>query len=247
MTKRPAQLNPGTVVHLPGDRSAEVVGHDSQTVRLRIDGSLDEKYFDDVGHVPLPPYIKRDDEEADESRYQTIYASTPGSVAAPTAGLHMTGELLREIESRGMPLAFVTLHVGPGTFLPVRSDDPAEHVMHSERYQVTAETANTINGARADGRPIVAVGTTSVRTLESSYDPASSTVGAGQGATNLFIRPGYRFNVVSGLLTNFHTPESTLLMLVCAFAGRDSVLSAYGEAVRHRYRFFSYGDAMYIQ
>jgi S-adenosylmethionine:tRNA ribosyltransferase-isomerase len=244
MTTRPGRLHDGSVVVFPGGREAIVMGHGRQTVLLRFEPALDEAYFIEYGHVPLPPYIRREDAPEDETRYQTVYAAEPGSVAAPTAGLHLTAGLMAEIEKRGIPIVPVTLHVGMGTFLPVRSDEIDEHVMHSEEYEIPAESAAAINGALDAGRPVVAVGTTSVRTLEGAW--RGGRVAAERASTDLFIRPGYEFRVVSGMLTNFHTPESTLLMLVCAFAGRDEVLAAYAEAVRERYRFFSYGDATLI-
>jgi S-adenosylmethionine:tRNA ribosyltransferase-isomerase len=192
------------------------------------------------GVVPLPPYIRRAEEPGDRERYQTVYARHDGSVAAPTAGLHFTAELLAELERDGIERTSVTLHVGPGTFLPVRADSVEEHRMESERYRVPEETATAIARAKGDGRPVVAVGTTSVRTLEASGGRA------GEGRTELFIRPGHAFAVVDGLLTNFHLPRSTLLMLVSAFAGRERALEAYRQAVAERYRFYSYGDAMLI-
>jgi S-adenosylmethionine:tRNA ribosyltransferase-isomerase len=195
------------------------------------------------GHVPLPPYLERDDIPADRERYQTVYARTPGSVAAPTAGLHFTPALLRALEHRGVRRAAVTLHVGPGTFRPVEVDDPAHHEMHAELYDVPEATAEAVAEARARGGRIWAVGTTVVRTLESAV-AENGDVRAGPGSTRLFIRPPYRFHAVDALVTNFHLPRSTLLMLVAAFGGYDPVLSAYAEAVREGYRFYSYGDAM---
>jgi S-adenosylmethionine:tRNA ribosyltransferase-isomerase len=202
--------------------------------------SLDERWIYSLGALPLPPYIQRPADVTDAERYQTIYAAEEGSVAAPTAGLHLTSALLTALEQRGVEIARVTLHVGPGTFVPVRTDDPAEHRMEEERYEVNQQAAAAIATARAAGRPVFAVGTTVVRTLE-----ASSGL-AGMGRTDLFIRPGHRFDVVSGLLTNFHLPRSTLLMLVSALAGREQVLGAYREAVQRGYRFYSYGDAMLV-
>jgi S-adenosylmethionine:tRNA ribosyltransferase-isomerase len=192
------------------------------------------------GVVPLPPYLRRQEEPGDRERYQTVYARHDGSVAAPTAGLHFTAGLLAELERAGIERATVTLHVGPGTFLPVRADSVEEHRMESERFRVPEETADAIARAKRERRPVVAVGTTSVRTLEASGGAA------GEGRTNIFIRPGHTFAVVDALLTNFHLPRSTLLMLVSAFAGRERVLEAYRQAVAERYRFYSYGDAMLI-
>ena len=199
-----------------------------------------------LGAVPLPPYIDREPEPLDGSRYQTVYARVPGAVAAPTAGLHFTGDFLAELAASGVGLARLILHVGIGTFRAVAVDDPAEHVMDSERYEVSPSAADAINSARKAGGRVVAVGTTSVRTLESVAD-ASGRVMPGEGATDLFIRSPYTFRCVDVLLTNFHLPKSTLLMLVSAFAGRELVLEAYAEAVRERYRFYSYGDCMLIQ
>jgi S-adenosylmethionine:tRNA ribosyltransferase-isomerase len=197
-----------------------------------------------VGRVPLPPYIRRDPGAADRDRYQTVIAREPGSVAAPTAGLHFTAELLARLAMRGVGRATVTLHVGPGTFLPVRAPRLEEHRMHSERYEVPEDTVLAFDAVRRRGGRVVAVGTTAVRTLESAY--ADGTLRAGPGRTDIFIRPGHEFRAVDGLLTNFHLPRSTLLALVCAFGGPGRVLAAYREAVASRYRFFSYGDAMAI-
>lgn len=247
MAKRPSRLKVASTLIFPGGVSGTVVGHTDQFVSLRFPQRLSEDFFDQHGHVPLPPYIRREDEALDADRYQTVYASPPGSVAAPTAGLHLTTALLAEIASHGIPVVHVTLHVGLGTFLPVRSQEIGDHVMHSEEYEVSEQAAETVNAALGDERPIIAVGTTSVRTLEAAYAPGTGRVVAGRASTDLFITPGYRFNVISGMLTNFHTPESTLLMLVSAFAGRPQVLNAYREAIELRYRFFSYGDGMLIQ
>jgi S-adenosylmethionine:tRNA ribosyltransferase-isomerase len=192
----------------------------------------------------LPPYIGRDDEEQDAERYQTVYASHPGAVAAPTAGLHFTQDLLAAIRARGAHCVFVTLHVGAGTFQPVRVARIAEHRMHAERYTIGADAAAAVNAARAEGRRVTAVGTTSLRALEAATH--DGTVAAGSGETRLFITPGYRFRIVDRLLTNFHLPKSTLLMLVSAFAGIDRIRSAYAHAIAQRYRFFSYGDAMLL-
>ena len=211
--------------------------------------------LEQLGEIPLPPYIKRGSLENpvdDSERYQTVYAHANGSVAAPTAGLHFTTELLEEIGRMGVQLCRVTLHVGPGTFAPVKTLDLAGHVMHEERFVVSEQTANTVNTAKREGRRVIAVGTTSVRGLESAVDPASGLVQPRAGRTRIFIYPPFCFRIVDALLTNFHLPCSTLLMLVSAFAapgetrGRELILSAYAEAIRQRYRFFSYGDAMLI-
>jgi S-adenosylmethionine:tRNA ribosyltransferase-isomerase len=204
-----------------------------------------EAAIGELGAVPLPPYIDREAEPLDDSRYQTVYARVPGAVAAPTAGLHFTGELLDGLESAGVAVARLTLHVGIGTFRPVAVEDPDAHVMESERYEVRPAAARAINSAKDAGGRVIAVGTTSVRTLESVADE-SGRVHEGTGSTDLFIRPPYEFRCVDVLLTNFHLPKSSLLMLVSAFAGRERTLAAYAEAVRERYRFYSYGDAMLI-
>ncbi len=223
-----------------------VAAHEDGTRTLRFDEMIDEGFFAALGHVPLPPYIKREDTLADESRYQTIYAKSEGSVASPTAGLHFTSEILTAIKERGVEIAEVTLHVGPGTFLPVRAATLEEHRMHWERYEVSERCAGLVTEAKRSGRPVVAVGTTSVRTLESAWDAQACLLRPGSGRTNLFITPGFHFNVVDQLLTNFHTPESTLVVLVSAFAGREEIRRSYRHAVEQSYRFFSYGDAMFI-
>jgi S-adenosylmethionine:tRNA ribosyltransferase-isomerase len=201
-----------------------------------------------IGHMPLPPYIHRDDAEADRERYQTVYARERGSVAAPTAGLHFTPEMLEAVAARGVEIACVTLHVGMGTFAPLRVERVEDVRLHSERYTLSAETAGALNRARREGRRVVAVGTTVVRTLESiARDAEGGEFGAHTGETSIFISPGFEFKVVGALLTNFHLPQSSLLMLVSAFAGREHVLAAYWHAVEERYRFFSYGDCMFIR
>jgi S-adenosylmethionine:tRNA ribosyltransferase-isomerase len=204
-----------------------------------------EPHLERLGHVPLPPYIKRADRPADRERYQTVFATHPGAVAAPTAGLHFTPEILDRLATRGVETARVTLHVGIGTFKPVTAELVHEHVMDEERYEVPEATAAAIAETRRQGGRIVAVGTTTVRTLESAADEGG-TVHAGAGRTGLFIVPGYHFRAVDALLTNFHLPRSTLLMMVSAFAGRERVLAAYEEAVAEGYRFYSYGDAMWM-
>lgn len=227
--------------------------------RLRFSGTkniLDE--LEQLGEVPLPPYIRREEARGsgsakfDRERYQTVYAQPPGSVAAPTAGLHFTKPLLEKIRTRGVQVCFVTLHVGMGTFAPVKADTIAEHKMHEERYELSEETARIINEAKREGRRVIAVGTTSVRVLESVAKEHEGKLVPGCGRTSIFIYPPSHFKIVSALLTNFHLPRSTLLMLISAFAtpgetrGREMILSAYAEAVRVRYRFFSYGDAMLL-
>jgi len=205
--------------------------------------------LDKIGQVPLPPYIKRNHEGPsvlhDKASYQTVYAGPKGAIAAPTAGLHFTEELLDKLKAGGVCIATLTLHVGYGTFLPVRVADIREHQMHPELFTICKESAHTINKARAYGNRVVAVGTTCVRTLEYIADP-KGYVAAGSGTCNLYIYPGYLFKAVDAMITNFHLPQSTLLMLVSAFAGRDNVLNAYREAIGRKYRFYSYGDAMLI-
>ncbi len=202
-----------------------------------------------LGHIPLPPYIDRPDEQSDRERYQTVYNAKPGAVAAPTAGLHFDQELLAKLQAKGVELAFVTLHVGAGTFQPVRADDIKDHQMHSEYLEVGEDVVAAINACKARGGRVVAVGTTSVRSLESAAQfakQAGKPLQPYQGDTQIFIYPGYEFLVIDGLITNFHLPESTLIMLVSAFSQKDFVMNAYAEAIAQQYRFFSYGDAMLI-
>lgn len=241
----------GYVFHAPDGRiaaAARILQENTDGTRtVGFDVPVAESFFQECGHVPLPPYIKREDTFSDESRYQTVYARTEGSVAAPTAGLHFTEDILESIRAKAVDIVPVTLHVGPGTFLPMRTDEIEDHHMHYERYEVPDETAKAVTDAKKSGRPVIAVGTTSVRTLESAWDTAHGVLAPGQGRTNLFITPGFTYHVVDHLLTNFHTPESTLLVLVSAFAGKDEIFTAYRHAVESRYRFFSYGDAMFIR
>ncbi len=229
---------------LPGGIEARL-RRDSDQYELESDAPLNEMWFEQHGHMPLPPYIEREDETADTERYQTVYARRVGSAAAPTAGLHLSEAVLAGLEARGVEVVSVTLHVGTGTFAPVRTERVEDHTMHTERYEVSPQAANAVNGAKAAGRPVVAVGTTSVRTLESAWHDGE--LRPGEASSSLFIYPGYRFRVVDELLTNFHTPRSSLLMLVCAFSGTERVLDLYREAVSLEYRFFSYGDAMYLR
>jgi S-adenosylmethionine:tRNA ribosyltransferase-isomerase len=247
LVKPGRRARPGAVMAIEEGLFAEVVDKredgPSHRYRLRFSEPI-EPHLDRLGHIPLPPYIRRPDTPEDRERYQTVFARHPGAVAAPTAGLHFTAELLREIEAAGVETARVTLHVGLGTFKPVAAERVEEHRMESERYEIGEEAAGAVRRARAAGRRIVAVGTTVVRTLESAARAGSGEVLAGSGATELFITPGFRFQAVDALLTNFHLPRSTLLMLVSALAGRERVLAAYAEAVREGYRFYSYGDAM---
>ncbi len=221
----------------------EITQGGNRIVRFSFSGAFEE-LLDRVGTVPLPPYIK--EKLDDPERYQTVYSRENGSAAAPTAGLHFTEELLDSIRSKGVRTVFVTLHVGLGTFRPVKETEIEDHLMHSEYYECTRDAADAINGAKAAGGRIIAVGTTACRVLETAADEGG-TVHAGSGWTDIYIYPGYRFKILDGLITNFHLPESTLLMLVSALAGRDNVMAAYSHAVRERYRFFSFGDAMMIE
>jgi S-adenosylmethionine:tRNA ribosyltransferase-isomerase len=198
-----------------------------------------------VGHIPLPPYIDRPDELSDRNRYQTVYATQNGSVAAPTAGLHFSSDLIEKLKKRGVLFAEVTLHVGIGTFRPVKVDNISEHTMHSECVEISTSTAEAVNKAKREGRRVIAIGTTSVRALESFWD--SNKLLDGNRWTEIFIYPGYRFGVPDAMITNFHLPESTLLMMISAFAGYEFIMEAYAKAVTERYRFFSYGDAMFIE
>lgn len=235
-------LKPGRTLML-GDEQLEVLGREGEFYRLQFPRPVFE-VLEQRGEIPLPPYIERAVTRADLGRYQTVYASTPGAVAAPTAGLHFTDELLDQVAAAGVEIARVTLHVGAGTFQPVRVARVADHRMHAEHYVVSAEAAAAINRCRAQGGRVVAVGTTVVRTLESAG--ISGVLEPGAAPTRLFITPGYRFQVVDALITNFHLPRSTLLMLVSALAGSRRIRAAYAAAIRNEYRFFSYGDAMFL-
>jgi S-adenosylmethionine:tRNA ribosyltransferase-isomerase len=237
---------PGALLSFHGGLDAEVVGREGELYRLRFLG-CDSVFaaLERHGSVPLPPYITHAADAGDEARYQTVYARAPGAVAAPTAGLHFDEPLLDRLRAMGVQLAFLTLHVGAGTFQPVRVARIAEHRMHGEWYEIPPGTARAVAAARAAGRDVIAVGTTSLRALEAAAAP-DGAVAAGPGETALFITPGYRFRAVDRLVTNFHLPKSTLLMLIAAFAGLDPVRRAYAHAVAQRYRFFSYGDAMLI-
>ncbi len=235
---------PGTPLYLAGGEPLRCEGRAGDLFHLR---ALEEDFshlMQRQGHMPLPPYIRRPDGPKDEARYQTVYASRAGAVAAPTAGLHFDAALLERLKQRGIGFAQITLHIGAGTFQPVRVENLDEHQMHAEWLEVDETACQQIQAARAAGGRIIAVGTTSVRSLETAA--ANGTLRPYRGETRLFIRPGYRFRAVDALITNFHLPESTLLMLVCAFGGRESVLAAYAHAVEQGYRFFSYGDAMFL-
>jgi len=239
-----------------GELEAEVISRGELGLRTLRFVSRDthsvSEHLDRLGHIPLPPYIHRTDETADRERYQTVFAKQPGAIAAPTAGLHFTQEILEEIRARGIETCELTLEVGLGTFQPVHSDTLEDHVMHAEAYEIPAQTAQRIKEARAASRPILAIGTTVVRALEAAALRAAESGSAelllsGKADARLFIYPGFHFRVVDALLTNFHLPRSTLLALVCAFAGREKVLAAYNHAVQAGYRFYSYGDCMLIR
>jgi S-adenosylmethionine:tRNA ribosyltransferase-isomerase len=254
-----ALVHPGQKLH-PGSRvvfeganhvlHGEILSehfHGRRTIRLWTEQAATvDAAIDALGHVPLPPYIKRVDIPADRDRYQTVYAHERGSIAAPTAGLHFTPELLRLLENRGVARTAITLHVGYGTFQPVRTDSVEGHRLDAERYSISRAAAEAINSAKGENRRVIAVGTTTTRTLEAAAEAGRGVVTPQSGRTDLFIYPGFRFQIVDALMTNFHLPQSSLLMLVCAFAGRDAVLAAYREAVERRYRFYSYGDSMLI-
>ena len=246
LVKRGKKCRPGAeIVFGDGILRGEVldVADDgNRLIQFRYEGIFEE-ILDQLGEMPLPPYITH--KLKDKNRYQTVYAKNEGSAAAPTAGLHFTEELLKEVERLGVKIAHVTLHVGLGTFRPVKVEDVSEHHMHSEFYVVEEDQARMINDTKASGGRVIAVGTTSCRTLESATGE-DGILKAGSGWTEIFIYPGYQFRMIDGLITNFHLPESTLIMLVSAFAGKEHVLRAYEEAVKEKYRFFSFGDAMYI-
>ncbi|MDC0088516.1 tRNA preQ1(34) S-adenosylmethionine ribosyltransferase-isomerase QueA [Porticoccaceae bacterium] len=227
--------------------SAEMLGRADDLFELKFSAPVLD-VLEQIGHMPLPPYIDRADTQEDKSRYQTVYAQQLGAVAAPTAGLHFDDQMLAQLKAKGAEIAFVTLHVGAGTFQPVRADNIRDHNMHSEWLQVSEEVCQQVRDTKAAGGRVIAVGTTSVRCLETAASGATDAdiIAPFEGDTNIFIFPGYRFEVVDGLLTNFHLSESTLLMLVSAFAGYQPIMQAYREAVAERYRFFSYGDAMFL-
>lgn len=250
LIKASKRLKPGTQLLFDKELNARVITFENNMYKIRF-------FFEDdfettlyrIGHAPIPPYIKRKndaDRFGDRASYQTVYASKKGAIAAPTAGLHFTKELIEKLNKKGVFVVSLTLHVGYGTFLPVRVQDIREHTMHSEQYVISKETADSINLAKAEGRRIVAVGTTTVRTLE-YMTGIDGKIACGAGNCDLFIYPGYTFKSVDSMITNFHLPKSTLLMLVSAFAGRDIVLNAYQEAIKKRYGFYSYGDAMFIR
>jgi S-adenosylmethionine:tRNA ribosyltransferase-isomerase len=234
---------PGSEIRLPGGETGRVTAREGDLFALELDRDV-EGFLEAHGEIPLPPYIERAPEPQDSVRYQTIFAAAPGAVAAPTAGLHFDAHVLTALDARGIERAFVTLHVGAGTFTPLRANDIDEHVLHPERMTVSPETCAKVDSARKRARRVVAVGTTAVRALETAA--AHGALEPFDGDTRLYIRPGFEFRVVDALLTNFHLPESSLLVLVAAFAGLKTTLAAYRHAVRERYRFFSYGDAMLV-
>ena len=236
------KTRPGTKLYI-GEYLVEVLGREDQFYLIRSTSALKE-VMEALGEMPLPPYIDRAQEEDDKDRYQTVYAKQDGAVAAPTAGLHFTDDLIAELQQLGVNTAFVTLHVGAGTFQPVRVDDIKTHQMHSEWYEVSQQTIDAILATKAAGKRVIAVGTTSLRTLESIA--LNERLEACTGDTDIFIYPGFEFKLVDCLITNFHLPESTLMMLVSAFAGKDNIMNAYEQAIAERYRFFSYGDAMFL-
>lgn len=246
LVKPGKKARPGTKISFGGGillgEILDIVDEGNRLVKFTYEGIFEE-ILDRLGEMPLPPYITK--ELKDKNRYQTVYAKYEGSAAAPTAGLHFTKELLEKIQNMGVTIAYVTLHVGLGTFRPVKVDDVTKHHMHTEYYQILQAEADKVNTAKKNGGRIVCVGTTSCRTVESSCDENGNLL-AGSGDTSIFIYPGYTFKIMDGLITNFHLPESTLIMLVSAFAGRENILRAYKEAVDKRYRFFSFGDAMLI-
>ncbi len=228
----------------PDNLTGRIIDTEENEKIILFNKEVDDVYLNKYGHMPLPPYIKRPDDSKDEERYQTVYSRHPGSSAAPTAGLHLTWDIIDDLKLKNVEITYIDLSVGLGTFLPIREENIEDHRMHAEKYNIPAKTAVLINKALKEKRDIVAVGTTVVRALESSWNKGRIMPGVHE--TDIFIYPGYRFNVVDKLFTNFHTPQSSLLLLVSAFAGKRVILDAYGEAVRKNYRFFSYGDAMLI-
>jgi S-adenosylmethionine:tRNA ribosyltransferase-isomerase len=244
---RTRRMKPGKVYMFPGGvrGTVEELVQGDNTRLVRFDPTIDEAYLERHGHVPLPPYIRRPDSAVDQERYQTVFSRVIGSAAAPTAGLHFTPHLLEALRAAGAEVAYLTLHVGLGTFLPIRAENIEDHVMHEEHFAIPGRTKDLVDRAVRASRPVLAVGTTVVRTLESAWGEGG--LREGEGRTRAYITPGYTFRVVNRLFTNFHTPGSSLLVLVSAFAGRERVLAAYAQAVGKQYRFFSYGDAMLIK
>ncbi len=247
LTNRTKKLKKDEIFFAQEDRKItfRVVTRVDDYLEVEASASLSDTVLKKIGELPLPSYIKREADDFDENRYQTVYASESGAVAAPTAGLHFTDELLNEIRSIGVDITFLTLYVSWGTFQPVREDDLSKHKMHSEKYFLSTESADIINEKRAKGKRIIAVGTTSLRVLESTYLDGENK--SGYGETDIFIYPPYKVKSIDAIITNFHTPYSTLLMLVSAFSGYDTIMATYQEAIDQKYRFFSYGDAMFIE
>jgi S-adenosylmethionine:tRNA ribosyltransferase-isomerase len=239
----------GAIMTMEGGLQIEMLGRNDALFHIKF--MTEQNVFDlleQYGHMPLPPYIDRPDDEADKERYQTVYNEKPGAVAAPTAGLHFDDDILNKIRERGVDFAFVTLHVGAGTFQPVRVENILEHQMHAEYAEVSQDVVDKVKATKAAGGRVIAVGTTSVRSIESAAQAAGKNlINEFMSDTNIFIYPGYEFKVIDAMLTNFHLPESTLMMLISAFAGRDNVMDAYAKAIEEEYRFFSYGDAMFIE
>ncbi|QEN07664.1 tRNA preQ1(34) S-adenosylmethionine ribosyltransferase-isomerase QueA [Oceanispirochaeta crateris] len=243
MVSKAKKQKRGKTFQFPGDLKGTITEEVSNNHRkVRFSSPVDDDYLDQFGHIPLPPYIKRDDSDEDAERYQSVFSKETGSVAAPTASLHFTDEIIEKLHKKGVETTFVTLHVGLGTFEPVRTESILDHKMHEEQFFISEETALKVEAAVREGRPILAVGTTSVRTLESAW--GNGQLKRGENSTDIFIYPGYEFQVVNRMFTNFHTPESTLLVLVSAFAGKKTIEKAYEEAVASGYMFYSYGDAM---
>ena len=244
ITEKAKKQRKGKVLLFPGGLEGTITAEDGAHRTIKFSFPVDDDYLGHYGTVPLPPYIKREATAQDEQRYQTVFSQDIGSVAAPTAGLHFTPEIIDSIRERGIEVVFIDLQVGLGTFTPIRSEQIEEHTMHRETYDIPEESAAAITKAKHENRPITAVGTTTVRTLESAWK--DNVLQAGAGSTNLYIYPGYTFRVVDQLFTNFHTPKSSLLVMVTAFAGKKCIDKAYQEAIRENYRFFSYGDAMFL-
>ncbi len=243
------RLKKGTIITIKENMlDMEIIGRENEFIIVRIINKTDksnDELFNEIGHIPLPPYIKREDSPKDRERYQTVYAKNPGAIAAPTAGLHFTEEILKRLRDKGVKIVYVTLHVGIGTFRPIKTENIKEHRMHEEEYEISHETAEILNKAIEEGKDIWAVGTTSVRTLESAVKEDGFFTQE-RKSTDLYIYPGYKFKVVKHIVTNFHLPGSSLVVMISAFAGRERLLAAYNEAIKQKYRFFSYGDAMLI-
>lgn len=246
MVEKSKRQKIGRCYQFPGRCNAEILRNETDGLKIVRFSDMSMNYLETYGQIPLPPYIKRKAVAEDNVRYQTIYARVMGSSAAPTAGLHFTQQMMQNLQEKGFESVFVTLHVGLGTFTPIRTDRIEDHVMHSEYYYIDEKTAKQINVAHAQGRPIIPIGTTSCRTIESAFEAKTNTVLPGGKDTRIFIYPGYHFRVATGLFTNFHTPRSTLLAMVCALAGYQNIRTAYEYAIQQQYRFFSYGDSMLI-